>query len=118
DDVPNSSATDNAETLATAWTAAGGGAADLWGHAREASGNQSFFGKDAGFATDTQFVSPSLLVGTDPLVISFNHRYNLEGAPGQLFDGGVLEISSNGGATWSDVTTFGVNPGYTGPLFV
>ncbi|HZJ67487.1 MAG TPA: M36 family metallopeptidase [Kofleriaceae bacterium] len=119
DDAPNTSATDNAETLITAWTAAGGGAADLWGKAREAGGNQSFFAKNAGFPSDTQFASPSLLVdATAPLVISFNHRYNLEGAPGAFFDGGVLELSQDGGATWSDVTTFGVNPGYTGALFV
>ena len=119
DDVPNASATDNAETQVTAWTAAGGDAADLWGKTRDASGNQSFFGKNAGFPTDTQFASPPLLVdATAPLIVSFNHAYNLEGEPGAFFDGGVLEISTNGGATWSDVTTFGVNPGYTGPLFV
>jgi hypothetical protein len=30
----------------------------------------------------------------------------------------MVEISLNGGTTWNDVTAFGVNPGYTGALFV
>jgi large repetitive protein len=120
DDVPNSSATDNAETRITAWTPTGDAAAGLWGKVLGADGNQSFFGKNAGFPSDTQFVSPPLLVGTTgPLVISFQHAYNLEGEVGGiLFDGGVLEISLNNGATWNDVTAFGQNPGYTGPLFI
>jgi hypothetical protein len=119
DDVPNSSATDNAETRLTAWASTGDGATGIWGKAREASGNQSFFGRNAGFPSDTQFASPALQVGTTgPLVISFQHAYNLEGEPGLLFDGGVLELSLNGGATWNDVTAFGQTPGYNGPLFV
>jgi large repetitive protein len=78
-----------------------------------------YFGADAGFPTDTQFTSPPLTVGTtQPLVLKFNHAFDLESSDGILFDGGMIEVSLNGGATWSDVTAFGVNPGYTGALFV
>jgi hypothetical protein len=119
DDVANASKTDGAETRIVAWTPTGDFAGNLWGHATEANGNQSFFGKDAGFPTDTSFTSPPLTVSTtEPFVVAIKHAYNLEGAPGQLFDGGVIELSLNGGATWSDVTAFGQTPGYTGPLFV
>jgi hypothetical protein len=119
DDVPNASTTDAAETKISAWTPTGTLATTLWGRAVEASGNQSFLGTDAGSATDTQFVSPALLVGaTDNFVLAFKHAYSFEVAGATLFDGGVVEISSDGGATWSDVTTFGVTPGYTGALFV
>jgi hypothetical protein len=55
---------------------------------------------------------------TAPFVVSFKHAYAFEGAPGQLFDGGMIELSTDGGANWQDVTAFGVNPGYTGALFV
>ncbi len=117
DDVPDASNIDHAETRISPWTPTGASATDLWGRVRDASFNQSFFGKNAGFPSDTQFVSPPLNVGTtDPFVLTFSHAYALEGAPGQLFDGGVVEITLNGGATWSDVTAFGVNPGYTGAL--
>jgi len=119
DDVPEASATDAAETKLTAWSAGGDGAGAVWGHAVEASGNQSFFGKDSGFPSDTQFTSPALQVGTtDPFVLSFKHAYALEGDQDILFDGGMIEISTDGGANWADVTTFGVDPGYTGELFI
>ena len=120
DDVPNASNIDHAETRATPWMATGDAvASQVWGHAVEASGNQLYFGADAGFPTDTQFTSPPLPVGTTaPFVLKFNHAYNLEASGGLLFDGGVVEISLNGGTTWSDVSMFGVTPGYTGALFV
>lgn len=117
DDLANASRIDHADTKISPWTPTGTSATTLWGRAFEADGNQSFFGKDAGFPTDTQFVSPPLLVGTtEPFVLKFKHAYDLEASGTTLFDGGMIEISLNGGATWSDVTAFGVNPGYTGTL--
>ena len=108
---------DHADTKASPWTATGT-ATGVWGHTADVT-NLAFFAKDSGFPTDTQFVSPALLASTtEPFVVSFKHAFNLEGAPGQLFDGGMVELSTDGGATWSDVTAFGVNPGYSGPLFV
>ncbi|HEU4726618.1 MAG TPA: hypothetical protein VFT22_01975, partial [Kofleriaceae bacterium] len=119
DDIANASNIDHAETKISPWTATGSGAASVWGRAIEASGNQSFFGKNAGFSSDTQFVSPPLEVRTtEPFVVKLQHAYSLEGAPGGFFDGGVIELSSDGGATWSDVSALGVDPGYTGTLVV
>jgi hypothetical protein len=112
DDVPNASTTDHADTKISAWAPAGD-TPSLWGRVTDTTGNQSFFGADAGFPSDTQFVSPPLLASTTaPLVVTLNHAYALEGAPGAFFDGGVIEVSINGGVTWQDVTAFGVNPGY------
>jgi hypothetical protein len=117
DDIPAASTIDHADTRISPWTSTGAFAADVWGHARDASGNPFFFGKDAGFPTDTQFVSPPLPVSTtQPFVVRFQHAYSLEASGGTLFDGGMIEISLNGGATWNDVTAFGINPGYTGLL--
>ncbi|TMQ07882.1 MAG: hypothetical protein E6J91_34560 [Deltaproteobacteria bacterium] len=117
DDVPGASTIDTAETRISPWTPTGALATSLWGRAVEANGNQSFQGTDAGSITDTQFVSPALQVGTtDNLVLKFKHAYSFEFQGTALFDGGVVEISSDGGTTWSDVTAFGVNPGYTGAV--
>jgi hypothetical protein len=117
DDVPNASKIDHADTKLSVWTATGASAGSIWGRGFEANGNVSFLGADSGFISDTQFVSPALSVSTtEALVVKFKHAYALEGSGTQLFDGGVVEISLNGGATWSDVTAFGVNPGYTGAL--
>jgi hypothetical protein len=73
------------------------------------------FGTDAPFPTDTQVVSPVLQVSTTaPLVITLKHAFDLETASdvGPFFDGAVLEVSSDGGTTWQDVTQVGANPGY------
>src|SRR6185295_17356168 len=103
----------------TPWTLTGGLAASLWRITTDADRNHSWFGRNAASPSDTQLVSPALQVSpTEPFVVSLSHAYALEGDPGFLFDGGVIEISSDAGATWSDVTAFGVDPGYDGPLFV
>jgi hypothetical protein len=60
-------------------------------------------------------VSPVLQVSpTAPLVVSLKHAYDLEAFPVFDFflDGGVIELSSDGGATWRDITELGVDPGY------
>src|SRR5262249_2515024 len=117
DDVPTSSATDHAETKLTVWAATGAGAGTLWGKALDGTGNQLFLGQNAGFISDTQFVSPPLNARTDlPVVVDLVHAFSLEGSPAAFFDGGVIELSTDGGMTWQDVSAFGVTPGYTGTL--
>jgi hypothetical protein len=117
DDVPTSSATERAETQITPWTPTGTGAANLWGRAREASGNRTIFAANAESTTDTQYVSPLLQASpTAPVVINLKHAYSLEGDPSAFFDGGVIELSTDGGATWRDATMFGANPAYNATL--
>ena len=117
DDVPTSSATERAETRITPWTPTGSRAADLWGRALDASGNRTLFAQNAGFSTDTQYVSPPLQASsTEPVIVNLQHAYSLEGGPSAFIDGGVIELSTDGGATWRDVTAFGSNPGYNATL--
>jgi hypothetical protein len=117
DDVPTSSATERAETRITPWTATGTGAAGLWGRALDASGNRTIFARNAASSTDTQYVSPPLQASpTEPVVIDLKQAYSLEGAAPTFFDGGVIELSTDGGATWRDATAFGANPGYSATL--
>ena len=56
--------------------------------------------------------SPTLKVGSGPLTISFSHRFSFESGG---WDGGVIELSNDGGATWVDFGTGGYN-GSTNPL--
>jgi hypothetical protein len=44
--------------------------------------------------------SPVMSVGSSPLIITFSHRFSFQSGG---WDGGVIEISTNGGATWSDI---------------
>jgi large repetitive protein len=117
DDIANAATIDRAETRLSPWTPTGNGAAALWGAAFDASNNQSFLGRNASVTSDTQFMSPPLQVSTtQPLVVNLKHAYNFQTTGAALSDGGVIEVSLNGGATWNDVTTLGVNPGYTGAI--
>jgi hypothetical protein len=62
-------------------------------------------------------VSPPLQASpTQPVVVDLKHAYSLEGDPSAFFDGGVIELSTDGGATWRDVTAFGASPGYNATL--
>jgi hypothetical protein len=52
-------------------------------------------------APDEQILtSPAMQVGSGPLVVSFQHRFAFESGG---WDGGVIEISNNGGASWTDI---------------
>jgi hypothetical protein len=109
--------TDTLETKLFAWTTTGSGGASIWGRATEVTGNHTLFGLDAPFISDTQAVSPVFAVGPNPFVVSFKNAFDMESDSfGDFFDGGVIELSSDGGMTWQDVTKFGANPGYTGTL--
>jgi hypothetical protein len=54
---------------------------------------------DANAPQDVSVVSPLLKVGAGAFSFSFTHRWNFE----NNFDGGILEISTDGGATWTQI---------------
>jgi hypothetical protein len=107
DELANASTIDHVQTAITPWTRTG--TANLWNVAAEASGNKLWSGRDLAVVTDTQLVSPALLASpTAPFVVKFSHAFSLEAG----FDGGVIELSTNGGTTWTDAAMLGVTPGY------
>ncbi|HET9679536.1 MAG TPA: M36 family metallopeptidase, partial [Gammaproteobacteria bacterium] len=63
--------------------------------------NDYWYGVDNGAPGLTTLVTPTMVVGSDPFSISFYHYYQFEAGG---FDGGVIEISINGG-DWVDVTS-------------
>ena len=93
-----------------------GTAADgVWSRAELAPGDHAWRGLDSGSVTDAQLVSPALQVSAaDAFVISFDHAFSFE-ADTIFWDGGVIELSSDGGVTWEDVSVF-ADPGYSGTI--
>ncbi|HEU5058067.1 MAG TPA: M36 family metallopeptidase, partial [Kofleriaceae bacterium] len=115
DEVPNASATETVEVRNPPWTEAGT-LSGVWTRVAETPTDHAFHGADSGTTTDVQLVSPALDVSPGAnLVVSFNHAHSFEFSGGINWDGGVIEISNDGGATWQDVSAF-ATPGYNGTI--
>ena len=81
-------------------------------------------GSNSAFAPDLADVSDQYLELTNPISIpagstsatlTFWHAYDME----NTYDGGVLEVSTDGGSTWADVTAVGgsfISGGYDGAI--
>jgi large repetitive protein len=117
DSVPATSAADDAEAAPLAWGVAH--APSLSGRfdwsQRELSPMQHvLFGPDASAPADLTLTSPPLVVSTTaPLVITLVHRWAFETTQSINYDGAVIELSTNAGATWTDL---GAAAGYNGTV--
>ena len=120
DELPASSTTESVESEIATWTKTGTGADTIWRRQVDADPNHVWHGDDSGTTSDTSLESPVITAGAGPVSITLKHKFDFEAGPGpgggfQNYDGGVIEISTNNGQTWQDVTQFGPNP-YTGNI--
>jgi fungalysin metallopeptidase (M36)/PA domain-containing protein/K319-like protein len=116
DNLTSAANIDNVESDLSAWKVTGANGDKIWAREVGANGNHSWHGVDFSSLSDTSLESPTLDVSaTDALVVSFNHAYSFEADATVNWDGGVIEISTNGGQTWGDISTY-VAPGYGGPI--
>lgn len=115
DDRTAVSATETVESDFTAWTFAGDPVKlpniTRWQRRAISPTQHVWWGPDNNGQTDGEkadapdeqsLVSPVMHVGSDPLTISFTHRFAFESTG---WDGGVVEISTDGGGTWTDIGT-------------
>jgi hypothetical protein len=73
---------------------------------------------DPSLLSDVQLVSPALQISpTDDFTLAYRSRWQFEKDPvdGTLYDGAVLELSDDDGATWKDVGAT-LSPAYGGTL--
>jgi hypothetical protein len=104
DDELERSSTDSFDATVSVWTPAGDDGAVAWTHVAPSALERHWRGTDLGTTSDTMLVSPPLIAGTGALTIEFDHRFFFEFSD-QYYDGGVIEISTDAGATWVDVST-------------
>jgi hypothetical protein len=105
-----------APLLPSGWSSTGSGSEPAW----VTSTTNAFSAPNAAFAPNvttagvTELVSPSIHINGAPAQVSFRNAFNTESG----FDGGVLEISINGGS-FQDILAAGgsfVSGGYNGLL--
>ncbi|HZU87593.1 MAG TPA: hypothetical protein VFF78_08945, partial [Anaerolineaceae bacterium] len=83
------------------------------------SPTHSVLGVDASAISDQLLVSPSLVlpaVSQQPITFSFWQSHAFEGTT-SCYDGGLLEISTNGGSTWAQLTPMAGTYGYNGTVY-
>jgi MYXO-CTERM domain-containing protein len=126
DDKAASSANDDVESSKPVWVVAHGKTPhDAWARKGDTT-NHVWHGADTASPSDESLVSPELKVSaTAPFTIGFSHTYKFEhgavpaadggAGPEEYYDGAVLEISTDNGTTWEDISTY-VDPGYAHAL--
>lgn len=112
DDVPEKAALDNFDTAESVWDAS----TTAWSHVRPTPLDGEWHGANQGRVGDVQLTSPLLTASaTEPLVITFQHKYSFEMSQNTFWDGGVIEYSIDDGETWVDISEL-ADPGYDGEL--
>jgi len=81
------------------------------------SGVTNIWGADHQLRGDSSIArTASLTIPSGTTFLRFNHAYLFEHSGSSMFDGGVVEYSTNGGSTWIDAGSLFVNGGYNGAL--
>src|SRR5262249_2513666 len=95
----------------------GGGPADIWSIQQPMAPNHVWNGVDYGSPSDARLESPPLDV--DPnggFTLTFKYRHQFEQSMNTNWDGGVIEVSTDNGKSWTDLSKFGAVAGYTGTI--
>lgn len=123
------SMTDTIESNTSSWQTRvlEGGSDQLWRRTLDPASSQGrvnhfWFARDGYDVADTVLMTPPLKVAADtPFKLTFDHRHhfafavNPDSGRTDFWNGGVLELSQDDGATWQDVSVH-ANPGYGGTL--
>jgi hypothetical protein len=97
-----------------------GGSGDTWtlSTARSVSGTTSFYATNVGTVSDQQLASAEFALPPVPGIrLEFWSWQEVEDSSSGCYDGGVVEISSDGGSSWVQVPgTALLTQGYDGPV--
>lgn len=113
---PSYAKTESVESRDLTWFSvpgAGSSAAAAWtvGLTSLSPLNHVFFAPNTDHVEEQSLVTPPIVVGSGPCSFTFQHAYWFE----TNYDGGVVEITQDGGATWTDLGA-AMTPAYTGTI--
>ena len=85
---------------------------------RTHSGVQAFHASDVASVSDQRLVSPPVALPNDvsDLTLQFWNHQTIESAAGGCYDGGILEISTDGGISWTQVISGLLTDPYDGVI--
>jgi large repetitive protein len=112
------STTDDVEVTSPVWTpTSAAGPMDIWSRRDPMAPNHVWTGVDFGSPSDASLVSPPLDVATNQsFILTFKYRHQFEQSAGTNWDGGVIEVSTDKGMNWNDISMYGAVPYYTGTI--
>lgn len=94
------------EGTVTGWTSSGTGNSWALATSNPHSPVQHYHANDVAAVSDQRLASPAVVIptGENPVTLKFWHVPNLEpSGTTNCYDGGILEASTNGGTTWTQV---------------
>jgi hypothetical protein len=108
------------ESGISGWSIGSGSVGNTWAENSTAhSGAHSWKANDTGAISDQRFVSPAIALPTSqiPLTLQFWHKRDMEPNSPGCFDGGILEVSTDSGASWTQVSDADLlTDPYNGPV--
>lgn len=112
--TPGVSFSDDMESGAGLWAMTHGAGTADWalGTTNPQSGTSAFFASEPDEITDQYLALGSPLPVAGEEILSVWHDYNTESG----FDGGVIEVSTNGGSTWTDLGPMMTQNGYNNSI--
>ena len=118
DDQRLASSTDRFDALVSPWTPIGDFGNRAWTLQADTALDHHWNGADLGTVSDSALESPDLIAGSGTVTVAFDHTYQFEFSADTFFDGGMIEVTTDGGATWRDVSELVTSVPYDGLLGV